>query len=301
MTRSFTPARPEPQSAHRRPRRSRAGDVLRGLLALVLVTALVVGIPWALIEWVGWPLPATMPSFGEMGDALRSSYVADETIVKVIACVCWIIWAQLVASLLVETFAYIRGRRAGRVPLAGGLQRAAARLIATVALIGALAAARSGQGVVTTTKPFTLPGSTPTELVLVSADEKARTVLPVDGAGDLAEPPAGPVPAEPRPVYVVQRYDSLWDIAERHLGNGLRWHEIFQLNRDTVQADGSRLENPDHLQVGWRLELPADAQHLPPVDTPLEPEPEPAPAAAAPVPAPDADQGKTPTLPVSES
>jgi nucleoid-associated protein YgaU len=65
--------------------------------------------------------------------------------------------------------------------------------------------------------------------------------------------------APARPVYVVQRYDSLWDIAERHLGNGLRWGEIFELNRNVMQDDGSRLENPDRIYAGWRLVLPADA------------------------------------------
>ena len=64
--------------------------------------------------------------------------------------------------------------------------------------------------------------------------------------------------AEPEPVTVtVQRGDSLWRLAARHLGSGPRWQEIFDLNRGRVQADGRSLTNPDLIQIGWVLELPA--------------------------------------------
>ena len=66
------------------------------------------------------------------------------------------------------------------------------------------------------------------------------------------------VEAEPEPVTVtVQRGDSLWRIAARHLGSGDRWREIFDLNRGRVQADGRSLRNPHLIQIGWVLELPA--------------------------------------------
>ena len=64
--------------------------------------------------------------------------------------------------------------------------------------------------------------------------------------------------AEPEPVTVtVQRGDSLWRLAARHLGSGPRWQEIFDLNRGRAQADGRSLTNPDLIQIGWVLELPA--------------------------------------------
>ena len=66
------------------------------------------------------------------------------------------------------------------------------------------------------------------------------------------------VEAEPEPVTVtVKRGDSLWRIARTHLGSGDRWPEIFDLNRGRVQADGRSLRNPDLIQIGWVLELPA--------------------------------------------
>jgi nucleoid-associated protein YgaU len=49
-------------------------------------------------------------------------------------------------------------------------------------------------------------------------------------------------------TYVVQSNDSLWKIAEKALGDGERWREIASLNPKL---------DPDHLEVGDRLALPA--------------------------------------------
>lgn len=51
--------------------------------------------------------------------------------------------------------------------------------------------------------------------------------------------------------YVVQEGDSLWRIAETHLGNGVRHEEIAKLNTDT-------LKDPTELKIGLRLRLPAN-------------------------------------------
>jgi LysM domain len=250
---------------------SRLGNVVRGVGALVLALVLVVGIPVALVRLIGWPLPTELPSLGEVFDSLGSSYISDTTLLKALACVCWFVWVQLVASLLIETFAYIRGRKAGRVPLAGGMQRAMAKLIATIALIGALNAARGSQGVIATDKPLTLPA--PAEVTVATGPEKVHAKLAV--IGDPSEAPAGTVPKSDPPVYVVQRYDSLWDIAERHLGDGFRWREIYNLNQGVAQADGTRLVDPDRIYTGWRLVLPPDAVNLPAGATTPTPAPPP--------------------------
>ncbi|MBB0231183.1 BTAD domain-containing putative transcriptional regulator, partial [Streptomyces calidiresistens] len=56
-----------------------------------------------------------------------------------------------------------------------------------------------------------------------------------------------------------RHHDTLWGIAERHLGDGLRYKEIYELNRDRVQPDGSRLTEASLIRPGWILEMPADA------------------------------------------
>ena len=35
--------------------------------------------------------------------------------------------------------------------------------------------------------------------------------------------------------YTVQRGDSLWKIAKEQLGDGTRWGEIYQANRDAIR------------------------------------------------------------------
>ncbi|GAB7053052.1 hypothetical protein JCM9534A_81780 [Catenuloplanes indicus JCM 9534] len=53
--------------------------------------------------------------------------------------------------------------------------------------------------------------------------------------------------------------EFLHAIAERLLGDGNRYTEIFELNKGRVQADGTALEKPEVLAPGWVLFLPADA------------------------------------------
>jgi hypothetical protein len=243
----------------------RIADVGKGLAALVGVAALVVGVPFALLAWVGSPLPAEVPSVSEVTDAIRDTYIPDSFLVKALALVCWLVWAELVASLLVEAVALARGRKAGAVPFAGRVQRAAARLVAGVALLGVLVATRGSSGP-DRAEPSTLLPPAGTLVTYVSD--------PVEAPAQPA-PPA-PAPVGPAPTYEVQRRDTLWDVAERHLGDPFRWPEIFELNRGRPQADGTCLTDPDLIYAGWVLDLPADAVGLAP------PAPAPAPAPPAP-------------------
>jgi nucleoid-associated protein YgaU len=50
--------------------------------------------------------------------------------------------------------------------------------------------------------------------------------------------------------YTVQKGDTLSAIAHRHYGKASRWHAIFEANRD-------QLDNPDLIQPGQVLKLPA--------------------------------------------
>jgi nucleoid-associated protein YgaU len=250
----------------RTPQTTRAADIVRGVLSLAGVAVLVIGVPAALLAWVGSPLPAGVPSPSDVADALRDTYIPDEFLVKALALVCWVVWIELTASLLVEAVAHVRGRKAGAVPLAGGLQRGAARLIAGVALLGAVTATK---GLPTSGPSHPLTPSPQPVVALVVDDGKDAGAGGAASAGAPAEAP--PVAL---PVYEVQRRDTLWDIAETHLGDPFRWPEIFQLNEGCPQADGGCLSDPDLIHPGWRLELPADAFGLA--------GPAPAPAAAVP-------------------
>jgi len=64
--------------------------------------------------------------------------------------------------------------------------------------------------------------------------------------------------------YIVARKKSgepefLFELAQRFLGNGDRFTEIFKLNEGRKQPDGRALTDPAVVAVGWVLEMPADA------------------------------------------
>ena len=94
-----------------------------------------------------------------------------------------------------------------------------------------------------------------------------------DGGGVTITENAEDVPGwaadAPGGVYRVVRGDNLWDIAESQLGDPYRWREIYQLNRGQTQANGHILTDPDRIDIGWVLALPAqDPERSVPTVTP---------------------------------
>jgi hypothetical protein len=77
------------------------------------------------------------------------------------------------------------------------------------------------------------------------------------------------------PPPVNGKYEFLFQIAEKTLRNGDRFPEIVALNKGRLQPDGQRLQDPNSIEPGWILQLPADASGpgvhvgpLPQVNTP---------------------------------
>ena len=90
-----------------------------------------------------------------------------------------------------------------------------------------------------------------------------------------------------RKVYVVEppvgrHHDSLWEIAQRHLGDGRRYAEIYQLNVGRVQPDGRALQLSRLIQPGWYLVMPEDAAGVERVPARSVPTPAPTPTPAPP-------------------
>ena len=67
--------------------------------------------------------------------------------------------------------------------------------------------------------------------------------------------------------YTVVRGDSLWGIAGRFYGDGSRYIEIFQANRDREMPRGERLTDPRVIEPGWVFSVPLPAQNLTVGDT----------------------------------
>ena len=97
-------------------------------------------------------------------------------------------------------------------------------------------------------------------------------------------------------MYVVQEGDSLWRIADRELGDGHRWQEIFAANHGRRMPDGQLLRDGGLILPGWQLLLPphdpADPRPATPRPAPSDPGPvvgrpePPPPPPATPLPSP---------------
>lgn len=97
--------------------------------------------------------------------------------------------------------------------------------------------------------------------------------------------------AEPTVVdeYVVRPGDTMSEIAERELGDAEAYPSIFDASRDTVQAGGAHLADPDLILPGWKLTIPDRAR---PAGSAV-PRPSPLPA----VPRPDPPRDAVPSAP----
>ena len=73
----------------------------------------------------------------------------------------------------------------------------------------------------------------------------------------------------PAEEYVVQPGDTLSEIAEAKLGDPMRYPELFEASRDTVQPDGATLTDPDLIRPGWEITIPGQAKHQ--AEVPEEP------------------------------
>ena len=114
-----------------------AGDVLAGIGAIILLTALTIGVPIALVTLVGLPVPHTMPKLSAL-----TSQLDITAILRILSVVIWLAWIQLLWCVLVEVKAAASHTAARpKVPLAGATQSAAHRLVTAALLLFTAAAA----------------------------------------------------------------------------------------------------------------------------------------------------------------
>lgn len=238
---------------------------------LIWTTAVIVGAPIALSRFFGWPLPTALPDWREVAST-PLQLIDPVVILNLFVCLAWICWATVVVYVVLDIADTARGvgRRMHRI---GPFDMVARKLVGSVVLLISLAHPIHA---------FASPARpAPVAHLIQSPIPHGIVAIPAPPAVSPTSPAVSASAASP--VYVVQRGDSLWAIAEAHLGSGFRWTEIHDLNHDLI-AD------PDIICIGWQLTLPSDA-NLPaaspaPVEeaAPVTPSPlaDPAPATSPP-------------------
>lgn len=219
-------------------RRARAGLGLAAILT---------GVPAALLSLLG---PPRVPSF-EGSEGLSGSYVPVDAVLGILGILAWSLWAYLAFAILLNALAELAARR--RLPAASAL--VAASLLLTPRVVRRLVELAVG-GVL-------VAGSVSGTVQLRSPLPEAVAIATVDHAAPVASVKTASPEASDHAGYRVQPGDSLWRIAERKLGSGFRWREIYRMNKDRTFANGHRLTNPHLIYPGWVLELPAQGRGSP--------------------------------------
>ncbi|WP_275293505.1 BTAD domain-containing putative transcriptional regulator [Amycolatopsis sp. La24] len=226
---------------------------LRGAAAATALLAVVAGVPVGLVELNASParlLPrealgqvplAQLPE--RLWTAVRWAWLTGDLVAWLLVAVAWSGWLVLTVAIAAESIRQIRYGIHGvsdqvyRLPLFRWISGLVAAALLTLSGSTMSAAAALAAPVAATAPPH--PGPSP------------------DGATAHGTSPAATATEGSAVPYVVAHGDTLWGLAARHLGYGARYHEIAQLNPVLLSA------NPDLLEPGWRLWLPADAVNLP--------------------------------------
>ncbi|HKE68347.1 MAG TPA: LysM peptidoglycan-binding domain-containing protein, partial [Nocardioidaceae bacterium] len=226
----------------------RPSEWVRAVVSLVGMAVVLVGTPLALIAWVGNPIPPEGLAW--------TADLTDSAIIGLLAVVVWVIWAQLLIGTIAAIVEEIRGVDLGSLPGVLGSQRdLARRAVAALAVVvvSSTAAATTASAAV---------GPQPAASARVGgahANRQPEAEVPPERLDDL------------RIVTVTHQQSDLWTIAERHLGDGLRWTEIRELNQGRIMDDGRTFRSANLLQPGWKLLMPPDAKNLPLASDPEPP------------------------------
>ncbi|SFE42585.1 LysM peptidoglycan-binding domain-containing protein [Blastococcus tunisiensis] len=228
-----------------------AARLLKATGALVALLAVVVGVPvlMAMLHLV----PDRLPSLDEVG-AVLTSRDNGQLAGLVLAAGVWVCWALFTAATVTEIVAFARARPVPALPGLGIFQQPAAALVAAVAVGFTVAPLVPGAPASSATAPPLPIAATSTVVPTPAQHGSAPVAAQTPAAYLMPDEHADPAATT---TYQVQRRDTLWALAERYLGDPLRYPEIARLNPTAVGPD-------NEIFPGTVLVLPPDAVGLPP-------------------------------------
>jgi DNA-binding SARP family transcriptional activator len=276
--------------------------------AAIGLLASLAGLPALLVAAAGPPALGGLPSWGWVAGGLRNQYLPVEPLLAALGLLAWALWVYAVLVTMLRVVAVAAARRG----IAGSVGLLSFSNLVTLAPLRSLVDAAVGVSLLASAPhavaaPVTLAGP-PAVVRTIDGSagwDRAQQLLgAVHPSTAVTQPSAGASPVEDPEcppsegrLYVVQEGDSLWRIAERELGDGHRWQEIFAANHGRRMPDGQLLRDSGLILPGWQLLLPppdpADPRPATPRLAPSDPgpvvgrpEPPPPPATRLPSPGP---------------
>lgn len=216
--------------------------LLRGVAALVVLTALLVGAPLVLLAWMGNPWPP--------GGWAEIQLLTDRTLYGALAVIGWVAWAWMTGCIVVEAVSTIRSiqlrglaatiyRSSDSTPAKFGPPQQIARLLVTwVAALG-IGASSVATATATAATAATAPGTHHDHHPAPTSQTQPREH------------------SAPRHSVTTSEPTTLWKLAETHLGDGGQWRQLLEANRGTTLADGTTLSSGTQtIPAGSTIHLP---------------------------------------------
>lgn len=216
---------------------------LTGLVAFAVLLGIVIGLPVVLLALGASPIPHALPTL----EAIRTAFTSPDdgtlalTVIKVIA---WAAWLFLTVSIMLELIYRLRGIRAPRLPGLSMPQSAARGLVGAAILLFVAAPLGTVTAATAQAAPATAaPAATSTAVAGAhSATSAASTAQHASAPTPKKQTPAATV------THTVKHGETLWSIAQKHLGSGTRYKEIVRLNPD-LPPGGSFIKAGDVLRL----------------------------------------------------
>lgn len=226
------------------------------LAAAAALAGVLAGLPYALLHYAQQLRPQHLPTINE-AESWAQDPLSALLLLQLLYCACWLLWAYLLLQVLRELCWYA----ANFAALIGGsgsaVVAAAARRTIAGLLVGAIVLA-----IATSLRGASAPHGAVT---LAAWSNPVAATAPVTPNTSVVSPQAvADASTWASDSCTVQPGDTLWDLADRHLDNPLRWREIFELNKLRAQPDGAHLSDPDKITPVGHCFCPELAPNPPP-------------------------------------
>ena len=217
---------------------------LRGLLALLGLTAIVLGMPALLIAAA--PIGTLSITWTPEGIWQALATPDNGTIaLALFKLVGWITWAILTIAVLLEIVGIVRHAPVPHLPGFAVPQLLVRRMVASAAVLFIATSSLTTSGIQTT--PVAQTSGAP------------QPPVPAQALAAHAQPAKAP----DRPhTYTVKKGDTLSQIALDHTGRASNYPKLCRASTHTVQPGGRHLTDPDEIDIGWKITIPAEhAEH----------------------------------------